>query len=123
MPAWLFLSIICTNNFRMRDDKCAVLQEIFRLTIILYYGLRLNFSVTLPTLRHIGKQLKLQVKLDESDSENEKEKKRESVSEDEVQRFYKGIPTLVKRNERVAYHAWPYDKTLEISKEHFSAST
>lgn len=107
----------------MRDDRCAVLQEIFRLTLILYYGLRLNFSLKLPRFGHL-KQLKLEGKHRETAIfENGKVvKEKHGLSEDEVQRFYKGVPTLVKRNERVAYHAWPYDKTLEIPQSQFTAS-
>jgi len=44
------------------------------------------------------------------------------LSEDEVERFYRGVPTIVRGNEKVDYLTLPYDKTLEISYSHFSTN-
>lgn len=127
MPAWIFLAIVCSNNVRIRDDRCAVLQEFLRLGIIIYYGLKLNFSFQLQKIIRSAKDRGLlkDLKSDETPETPTlgvvRPKRRERLlSEEEVEKFYKGIPTLLKGDEPIAYTTLPFDKLLEISHSNFS---
>ncbi|CAL8094710.1 unnamed protein product [Orchesella dallaii] len=117
MPVWIFFVIVSSGNLRFRDERCAVLQELIRLSIIVYYGLKLNFFKFPRSLRS-RKESTVLVQGESS----EKLQKSERLSEEEIQKFYRGVPTLIKRNEPVAFDTLPYDKTLEISQTHFTAN-